>query len=590
MAQNLLINILAKDKTKQAFGAVTRGLQNLRSSIFSVQSALLGIGGGLVVKSFVNVGRSVEQLENRFNFLFGSTREGAKAFSNLVKFAGKVPFSLEEISQASGNLAVVSKDADHLSKNLKIVGNVAAVTGLDFRTTAEQIQRSFAGGIAAADIFRERGVRALLGFQAGATVSAEETIKRFDEIFGENGKFGRATEVLATTFDGTLSMIQDKIFQFKLGVNEAGMFDFLKGALATINRLIEENEASLRDFANRVGTGFVKIIKAMILGFEEVFNTVKGVFKIIAVGFSGTIDLIKALPEGVREFGLLGFLMLGKKGKVAVLLLGGLIKKLGIDLEEVAKKLGLNTDEANDFNKELSFAEKFLENIEASIVSDAKALAEMRKEIEKANAQAEKMKTPFDNVANTVSEGIRKPLKQLTDVSLQITKNLNQGISMFSKGLAESIVLGKELKLTFKEIGQTLAISILKTLIEIIAREAVLLAIEKAKLAIKIISASLGGGGGPSFGSIFHGKQTGGSVQKDKPYVVGERGPELFFPNQSGQITQTARGTNGQAVTVNFNINTLDASGFDDLLVRSRGTITQLINNAVNERGKESLI
>jgi hypothetical protein len=34
----------------------------------------------------------------------------------------------------------------------------------------------------------------------------------------------------------------------------------------------------------------------------------------------------------------------------------------------------------------------------------------------------------------------------------------------------------------------------------------------------------------------------------------------------------------------------LDASGFEDLLVRSRGTITQLINNAVNERGKESLI
>ena len=36
---------------------------------------------------------------------------------------------------------------------------------------------------------------------------------------------------------------------------------------------------------------------------------------------------------------------------------------------------------------------------------------------------------------------------------------------------------------------------------------------------------------------------------------------------------------------VNFNINTLDASGFDDLLVRNRGTITQIINNAVNERG-----
>ena len=74
--------------------------------------------------------------------------------------------------------------------------------------------------------------------------------------------------------------------------------------------------------------------------------------------------------------------------------------------------------------------------------------------------------------------------------------------------------------------------------------------------------------------------------------LVGENGAELFIPNQTGQITQSARGTggNGGSTTVNFNINTVDASGFEDLLVRSRGTITQLINNAVNERGKESLI
>ena len=66
---------------------------------------------------------------------------------------------------------------------------------------------------------------------------------------------------------------------------------------------------------------------------------------------------------------------------------------------------------------------------------------------------------------------------------------------------------------------------------------------------------------------------------------------ELFVPNSSGQITQSARGTgNGGSTTVNFNINTVDASGFEELLVRSRGTITQLINNAVNERGSKNLI
>jgi hypothetical protein len=87
------------------------------------------------------------------------------------------------------------------------------------------------------------------------------------------------------------------------------------------------------------------------------------------------------------------------------------------------------------------------------------------------------------------------------------------------------------------------------------------------------------------------GFQKGGAVSKGQPILVGEGGAELFIPNQSGQITQSARGTgNGGATTVNFNINTLDASGFEDLLFRSRGTISSLINQAVNEQGRGAVI
>ena len=82
----------------------------------------------------------------------------------------------------------------------------------------------------------------------------------------------------------------------------------------------------------------------------------------------------------------------------------------------------------------------------------------------------------------------------------------------------------------------------------------------------------------------------GGAVRKGQPTIVGEQGAELFIPNQTGQITQAARGTNGGQTTVNFNINTLDASGFDELLIRNRGTITSIINSAVNERGSKNLI
>ena len=164
-------------------------------------------------------------------------------------------------------------------------------------------------------------------------------------------------------------------------------------------------------------------------------------------------------------------------------------------------------DQAEDFNKELSFTEEFLNDIENSIIADAKAIAEMKAEISKANAEAEKTKSVFIETANTIEDNIKKPLKDLTDISKQITNVLNKGIKGFSQGIAESIVLGKELKATFKSIAQTLAVGILQTIIEIIARETVLLAIEKAKTvfaqqrALLNAQSSLSGLG--SLGSFF---------------------------------------------------------------------------------------
>ena len=137
MARNKLrFDIDAKDRTKAAFSRIRGSLGSLRKSIFSVQGALIGLGAGMVGKSFIKTAMDVENLQLRFKFLFKSAKEGAKAFDELKTFAAKVPFSLEQIAQGSGNLAVVTKDAEELAKMLEITGNVAAVTGLDFRTTA----------------------------------------------------------------------------------------------------------------------------------------------------------------------------------------------------------------------------------------------------------------------------------------------------------------------------------------------------------------------------------------------------------------------------------------------------------------------
>ena len=598
MAQNLVLNILAKDKTRTAFRGIQAGLSNLRASIFSVQSALIGIGGGLVVRSFLKVGRDVEELGIRFNFLFGNVKEGQKAFKGLIDFASKVPFSLEEIAQGSGNLAVVAKDAKELNKIMKITGNVAAVTGLDFRTTAEQIQRSLSAGIGAADLFRDRGVKAMLGFKAGATVSIEETIKRFEELFGEDGRFSKATEVLATTFTGTLSMLGDKLFKFKLETNEAGFFDFVKNALVVTNRMIEENSKALNDFSTAVGQGMVNFIKQFILGMAGLLDIIAPLFRVINNGLAGLIEIVKALPPAIREMGILGFLMLGRAGKIAIVGTLALLKHLKIDLDEITNKI-FGAGESESMGMMFKKANEFIKKIDENIIASKKSMEALMNAATDFEKETKKIGINLQAVKDNILTAFKKDFES---INMTISKMAQSGIKAFSRGLAEAVVMGKELNMTMKEIAQKLLVDILAFTIQIVIQETIRRALKKEevkaeneiteekKKQLKIQMAMMAMSGNPMALLGFTGMAKGGAVSKGKPVMVGERGPELFVPNSTGQIQQNARGTGGGTVNVNFNIEAIDSNSFNDVLVENRGIITSIINNALNEKGRRELV
>ena len=149
------------------FARVGTQVRGVSRALFSLKGALVGLGAGAAVRSLIKVGNDVESLQIRFKTLFGSAEEGSKAFDTMAQFASKVPFSLEQIQAGSGSLLAVADDAEELGELLEMTGTIAAATGLDFRTASEQIQRSLSAGIGAADLFRDRGVTAMLGFKAG---------------------------------------------------------------------------------------------------------------------------------------------------------------------------------------------------------------------------------------------------------------------------------------------------------------------------------------------------------------------------------------------------------------------------------------
>ena len=77
-------------------------------------------------------------------------------------------------------------------------------------------------------------------------------------------------------------------------------------------------------------------------------------------------------------------------------------------------------------------------------------------------------------------------------------------------------------------------------------------------------------------------RATGGSVSANTPYLVGERGSELFVPNSGGQILNNQRTQGMMGNTINITINARDTS--DSEMRRIADKIGNMVNNKINRR------
>ena len=65
----------------------------------------------------------------------------------------------------------------------------------------------------------------------------------------------------------------------------------------------------------------------------------------------------------------------------------------------------------------------------------------------------------------------------------------------------------------------------------------------------------------------------------------------MFMPSQTGTVIPNGNvGGGGKPVTVNFNINTVDAQGMDEILTSRRATITNIIREATQQNGQRSMV
>ena len=87
----------------------------------------------------------------------------------------------------------------------------------------------------------------------------------------------------------------------------------------------------------------------------------------------------------------------------------------------------------------------------------------------------------------------------------------------------------------------------------------------------------------------YSGRAMGGPVGAGQDYLVGERGPEVFrAPAGGGTIDNGSQG--GGGVVINFNVEAIDADSFQDALAENKSAIVSIVNEAVNDSGRRSIV
>lgn len=292
MSNIIQFTVKAKDLTGGALKSVDSGLLRMQKGVkgvvgqlFSLKGLIAGAGVGLLAKSFVDAANTTEQLGIRLNVMLGSAKEGNKVFQDMTKFASEVPFEYEEIMNSATMLAGIMKGgADEIREWMPLIGDLAATTGLTIQETTEQVQRMLGGGAAAADKFRERGVLAMLGFEQGVSVSADETKKKLLEAWEDPlSRFKGATAKLASSWSGTLSMIADKAFAMKTVIMDAGLFDFFKAVARTIDQYM----GTALDNSKENGKAWAETIINGAFGIIDVIAKAIDTFSYLKIAWAG---------------------------------------------------------------------------------------------------------------------------------------------------------------------------------------------------------------------------------------------------------------------------------------------------------------
>lgn len=626
--------------------AIQRDFENMAKPVVQafalVSGAVLGATAAIEImgNKFIEAASKSENYRLRLNILLRSQIEGNKMFKEMSTYAAKVPFTFDQIMESATSLSGVMKGGvSEIKKWMPMIGDLAAVSGLGISEVTQQVIRMYSAGAASADLFRERGILAMLGFKAGVTYSAEETKKiMWNAWTSVDSKFRGATDSLANTWGGLMSMFEDKWFIFRNMVMDNGILDRLKSyAKEMLNFLDAGKLQKWADiFSSKIITGF-ELLNQNREGIIAVFNAAAFASEAIMKSVSGWVMVLDTMAklakyQGNSSYnysigGRVGNQYVPKSTKNSSTNIGG-YAPLNTALSSFSPwMLGWDT-KANTWIKDTK-------QTADEAASSIESLSETTKEAKKAydewlknlisGQRTDIAKTPvsfgtgrFSNQSSLQgksawSYGDKSGLNFMSSADvpdmheqLDLLSSFNAQYSEFTSSIEEHSQQVQKMAEMWRSFGDTLSNVLANTLtqsgnvfqnIANAFKQMIeeMVAMAAARAAVFMLLNTISGG---SFSLLQNGshmsmadyvfggfKANGGDVSANKPYVVGERGAELFIPQSAGKIVPNNQLTDNSSLVIHFN-----NSEKDEMSSMSDYALAQKFKRVIRNYGLQSNI
>ena len=629
------IDIIAKDKSKQALKNVQGNLDKVKSSAGKLKAALAAIGGALVVREVLRVTAEFEDLRDSLKSVTGSAEAGGKAFDFISEFATRTQFTVQDLARSF--ITLKASGIEPTEKLLRVFTDTAAVT-TDQLGVLDAMTRVFSRGVQGGLGLEELNQIADRGIPVFRILEKQLGITRL-----EISKFGQTTE-------GARKIL--KALEKGLGEEFAGAteekLDNLSVSFSNFGIALDNLKDAFGQEVSPEVTRFTNNLAAVIQFVEPLISLLGKLTNFLLSGVNFAFEVVgKTVAFVVKKFGdFLRFLgIIDGETKKNIESMEDFNEVLNETQEQIKKTIEIKDapifDIFTETKKSIDANQKNIEKLKDQFKSEIELLEEKQ---EKELALVEDQRAKLKGLAELrILEGsdrelemqmLEKHLKELNDLEMKIkVKGLNERLDILKQHLDEEAriradrlnknieaiknrnfnmfeleklnerermdlmkasgreLLGELSKTNKKAFQINKALSIADAVVNTARGVTRALAMGPFGIPIAGLIAALGAAQIATIASQkYQGRRLGGRMNQGQPYMVGEAGPEMVVPDRASNVVPNSQLGGGQPVTVNFNINTVDARGFNELLVNSRGVIVNMINSAVNEKGKAALI